>query len=485
MKIKLNGKAVVIILSITFILIALFTSTYALFTNEEESPNVNSYNTGLLSIIATSKSKNISLDSVLPMTDANGILTEPYTFTITNVGNLDYQFNLKLLSIGDAETTISPLYIKVQIDDSETVYNLSEINSILKENVTLKAGESMDVKLRVWLSIDTTNDQIGKTFKSQIVADGKAVYTETNDDITLAAHINSLYTADDTATNNGVVYTLDTEDQLMKDVAGNVRYYGANTTYDTDGTTVTNEIKNYIYFNCETYPDTNCEKWRIIGVFDDKLKLIKNTYLEQYSWDYKPNTSSTVSNNWANATLNSLLNDTYYYSGTASYYNANTTPTTISFTSTGIKEKTRNLISDSDWYLGKTDAVEVYSNDIYYMERSGETSTGKIALPYASDYGYAADLNMCQNKTLNTYNDETQCIPYNWMATSFTTEEVWLLNPASSKSWITFAVSNRALNQYSASNKFYVYPTLYLDPKVVFVSGDGSEGNPYRIMLAQ
>ena len=154
---------------------------------------------------------------------------------------------------------------------------------------------------------------------------------------------------------------------------------------------------------------------------------------------------------------------------------------------------TRGLIADSTYYLrGNTSSG--YPDQIYNYERKdGQLYDGswptsipdKIAIPYASDYGYAADLNMCQNKTLNTYNDETQCIPYNWMATSFTTGSVWLLNPASSKSWITFAVSNRALNQYSASNKFYVYPTLYLDPKVVFVSGDGSEGNPYRIMLAQ
>ena len=30
------------------------------------------------------------------------------------------------------------------------------------------------------------------------------------------------------------------------------------------------------------------------------------------------------------------------------------------------------------------------------------TWTGKIAIPYASDYGYAADLSLCQ-KTLNSY----------------------------------------------------------------------------------
>ena len=40
---------------------------------------------------------------------------------------------------------------------------------------------SIDISVRVWLSISTPNSQIGKTFNSKIVIDGQAVYTETKE----------------------------------------------------------------------------------------------------------------------------------------------------------------------------------------------------------------------------------------------------------------------------------------------------------------
>ena len=48
----------------------------------------------------------------------------------------------------------------------------------------------------------------------------------------------------------------------MKDTAGDIRYYGA-------------APNNYIYFNCSDYSNqssSTCETWRIIGVFDGKVK---------------------------------------------------------------------------------------------------------------------------------------------------------------------------------------------------------------------
>ena len=64
----------------------------------------------------------------------------------------------------------------------------------------------------------------------------------------------------------------------MEDVAGNVRYYGENP-------------NNYIYFNCNTYPNTDCEKWRIVGVFNGKVKIMRDMPIGKYSWDNKGTTS--------------------------------------------------------------------------------------------------------------------------------------------------------------------------------------------------
>lgn len=173
----------VIVLAISLIGISLINSTYSLFYHEDTASNTDAYSTGLLSIIASSKGENISLSNALPMSDSEGEVTTPYTFTIKNIGNLDYKFNVKLLSTGDSSTTIDSRYIKVKVDDGSPATLSSLTSSIIKSDVTLAAGESIDISIRVWLSNDTPNTQIGKVFNSKIVTDGQAVYTSSNNKV--------------------------------------------------------------------------------------------------------------------------------------------------------------------------------------------------------------------------------------------------------------------------------------------------------------
>ena len=64
---------------------------------------------------------------------------------------------------------------------------------------------------------------------------------------------------------NGIYYNLDTTNQFLEDKDGGIRYFGANP-------------NNYVYFNCDSYPDTECETWRIIGVFDEKIKIMRKIF---------------------------------------------------------------------------------------------------------------------------------------------------------------------------------------------------------------
>ena len=67
----------IILLAISFIVIALSNSTYALFSNDAYGANTNAYTTGMLSIEASSKSETISLTNALPITDEEGLKTNP------------------------------------------------------------------------------------------------------------------------------------------------------------------------------------------------------------------------------------------------------------------------------------------------------------------------------------------------------------------------------------------------------------------------
>lgn len=498
-------KIVLSILFIGLIISGLVTITYSLFSVDVYGTNTNDYSTGLLSIEVSSKSDKISLTNTLPMTDEEGLQTTPYVFTIKNTGNLDYQFDVELLST--SSNSFSSQYIKLQIDDGD-VTTLAENNGVIKENVVLLAGESIDISIRIWLDIDTPNTELGKSFESDIAITGQAIYSESDNSLNAADYITSLYNnADKTIiTNNFMNYYQASSVFLMNDRLGgtetlesgigNIRYYGA-------------DPNNYVYFNCSEYPETNCEVWRIIGVFDDMVKLIKNESIGEYSWDSSE--TGYGNNDWSQAALMKLLNPGYESEsiGGSLYYNsddgvvytyANGTTSDVDFSDSGLKnEITKNMIADVTWYLGAWAKTDTYPWAFYESERgttvyegNATTWTGKIAPMYVSDYGFATDFGSCSyfNLIVETcVNGENNWLQENW-----------------SEYFLTHSTTNYYGSMYKHvfytfySDSGYVYvddgasgagnwtfisrnvrPTLYLNSNVTIVSGEGSSSEPYRL----
>ena len=371
---------------------------------------------------------------------------------------------------------------------------------------TVDYGKSKYIKLSVENTGTTSSTATLSTILGYenggdlIVPSGVTLVTEVYTEPVIAATlITNLYNdaTKTPVTNNSITYQYDTKNSLMKDNAGNIRHYGASP-------------NNYIYFNCSDYSNqssSTCETWRIIGVFEGKVKLIRGSQIGTYAWDNK-NTSTGAEtaygkNDWTEARLMKLLNPGYESetTGGSLYYNAksgnyyawqNNATKTCNFTSTGIKNDiTRNLISDTTYYLGGYNSTEVYSNEIYEKERGGAvytgrptTWTGKIALAYPSDYGYAANLSKC-SQTLYNYNDST-CTSNNWMKSIVAPNYGWLLTPNSGLADITWHVYSSGFVDYSgyyAFNANGVTPVLYLDPSVDIKSGTGSSSAPYQLSI--
>ena len=82
------------------------------------------------------------------------------------------------------------------------------------------------------------------------------------------------------------------------------------------------------------------------------------------------------------------------------------------------------------------------------------TWTGKIALAYPSDYGYAADLSLCQ-KQLGTYDDAT-CTANNWMKNILAPNYGWLLTPNSGSVYPAWAVLSDG-NVYGTNLAYRAY----------------------------
>ena len=406
-------------------------------------------------------------------------------YAVVNNGNVLSTGSLKGTTSGSKVTILKNLYLE-QTKQIYTVYvwldNSEELGNISNESLSI--------------SVDCT--------------------ASLQKEPTAADTIISLYTsaAKVTATNNSITYNTAPSVSLMNDRlggtttdldGGNIRYYGANP-------------NNYIYFNCSDYSNqtsSTCETWRIIGVFDGKLKLIKGSQIGTYSWDNKNISTGAEDdrgkNDWTTARLMKLLNpDDYYindnndkdsegnYLGYSLYYNSasgmcftdeGVNYSACDFTSTGIKnDETRNMIAETTYNLGGWNDTGVYPNEIYEYERGTTvytgrptTWTGKIALAYPSDYGYAADLNQCK-QTLANYDNST-CTSNNWMKAIITdngSNHGWLLTPDSSYSYVAW-YSQGNVGEYFTGAARGAVPVLSLSSKLGIESGDGSSSNPYKL----
>ena len=342
------------------------------------------------------------------------------------------------------------------------------------------------------------NDVIGASFAGNISEDahqGKAPYEG------LAKLIaNDTFKSTKTVTLNSVNYKYDDTHKLMEDTAGNIRYYGASP-------------NNYIYFNCSDYKNqssSTCETWRIIGVFDGNVKIMRGSVIGSYSWD--SSASGTNSgygvNEWSRADLMKLLNSGYDSAsvGGSLYWNAksgtcyngeNNATTSCNFTSTGLKNpETRKLIAETTYYTRGHNYSGIYVDAMYDKERvsgtvvnatpSRKTSwTGKVAIPYPSDYGYAADLSLCQ-QNLHGYNN-SGCTANNWMKSIITnngSNSGWLLTPNSGTAYVAWRVNSPGfVNYFAAYNAFGVAPVLSLISELDIGPGTGTSSSPYQLSV--
>ncbi len=408
------------------------------------------------------------------------------TYPTVSISNLSGQ-SFTILKTGSIKST-----------DTDTLY----------VDILPNDGTTKDYLIIFYIDGDLAGNGIATYPSNNFTSTIEAVATQSNTaTYKVADYITTLYNGypKTEVINNNITYNYDTTNNLMEDTQGNIRYYGASP-------------NNYIYFNCETYPETNCELWRIIGVVDGKVKLIRNDSIGDYSWD---TSASTVNegfgiNEWSQADLMKLLNpgyesntdlnnsgtsitvnnSLYYNSGSGTCYsNRNNATKSCDFTSTGLKnDTTRNMIEDSTYYLGGS-SPSIYSNASLTMERGtrvisnpsdGITRTtswtGKIGLMYPSDYGYATDFSKCSQNLFN-YNSSTDsyaCRSNDWL---YNGGSHWLLTPFSPVDEAALYLNwsglvNNNINVYYAVG---VRPVLHLDSVLVIESGSGTESDPYRI----
>ena len=234
---------------------------------------------------------------------------------------------------------------------------------------------------------------------------------------------------------------------------------------------------NWIWFNGE--------KWRIIGSIPTTLadgtetnlvKIIRSESIGGLSFDISGNKT------WGSNTLYTLLNSYYYGKidatendlciiGDSIYALCNYEEIGISNSSTDYYGK---MIKEVYWNIG-TSGILAKISDIYASEVATKTtSTSKVGLMNASDYGYATSEITYSSATwisLSSYEQN------NWL---YGQGQEWTMTPSTSSVVLGISVNGLG-NSGNSSGIRSIRPVVYLDYMVYIVSGEGTESNPYTI----
>ena len=291
----------------------------------------------------------------------------------------------------------------------------------------------------------------------------------------------------------------------------------------------------YIGKDPNNYVNIDGDIWRIIGVMkdiddgtgtkSDRVKLIRSESIGSYSWD---TSDSSINkgfgvNEWSQADLMKLLNpgyesesvggSLYWNSGSGTcYVGSGNSKSRCYFTSTGIKEKLKTLISDAVWNTGSqgtndyTSASGGLTKHFYAYERSSNTGkicssgtgcndtvertttwTGKVGLMYPSDYGYAtsggstADRATCLSTVLYDWYNYSDCYNNDWL---FNNSWQWTLSPYAQSSDARRVFDVRYNGHVSTDDAFYGFgarPVVYLASNVKISGGEGTSKSPYQL----
>ena len=267
----------------------------------------------------------------------------------------------------------------------------------------------------------------------------------------------------------------------------------ANLNMEYAGVGKWSRVNNFVCFGSTETPCPTDNLYRIIGVFEDKVKLIKYDYATSIllgtDGDYK--VSSTPNASYYKGSLTSI--DGYYWNNvtkknTWSESNLNKINLNTNFIN-NIGSTWANKIATTTWKVGGNTWANVgtsvpktsYQNEIV-APAENTTYDAKIGLMYVSDYGFAASPS-AWTTTLYNYdgNDAkgTSIKTINWMYMGYYD---WMVSRTSDVSNYAFGVYGYgSVGYYRVFDNHGVRPSFNLLSSITYVSGSGSAVDPILI----
>ena len=456
-----------------------------------------------ITLYKTSDVTNNNIDSVEgSLTITNNQYVKQDTLTIT--GTLEKVYE------GTLSTTTEKILEQVEFNIASNAFVTPD---------TTPDGEYTYYAVYEYLDSGNQNNQQGLDFDAKITVKyvTEKIKYAADTILSLAGNADPTSTAviDNGTDASGCTNTLAYDDY------GNLRFVGANPC-------------NYVTFNGET------AGWRIIGVIDNQVKLIRKESIGKYSWDTSASgvNSGYGINQWGesgsykgadimkllnpgfdtnlaedssgNQISGTYVNNSLYWNGQSGncYNNNGNAYTTCDFTSTGLTSEAKSMIASTTWHLGANDETtykydNIKASKFYELERSSNTGKictsgdycndsvertteweGYIGLMSPSDYGYAVGgtvRNACLSKNLYNYNADN-CMSNDWLHNG---TFQWTMSPRAASTAANLVFEVYRAGSFGSGNANIAEascPALNLTSGVR-INGDGTPNTPYTLSL--
>jgi len=326
-----------------------------------------------------------------------------------------------------------------------------------------------------------------KVLMSGNVSDKCYVYFDVYVPPALADYVKSLYTGTQGANN---IYC---HDANLANGAGDnsYRYAGAS-----------REVNNYVCFGSTESPCPTNNLYRIIGVFDRQVKLIKATeatstllgtdgaYVSDttYKWSNLTSCPSDTTAYIKNENLTRLANKNAMAAADLAgcnkwkYSDFNKINLNTNYLN-NIGTTWSNMIENTTWKVSGHTTYAVTPKAMYTVEITNatktygpENGTSKIGLMYVSDYGFAAAPSAWTSNMSDYYSSAITSV--NWMYMSY---NEWTITPDSLYGFNVFYASSRGLYSDRTYFEYGARPVLYLKSSVAYAGGSGTQSDPIII----
>ena len=292
---------------------------------------------------------------------------------------------------------------------------------------------------------------------------------------------------------------MDAEYYFVLDYENNIQYDNLSDVIQkafNDGYLIDNGVNNYVCFgsNASTCPYENL--YRIIGVFDNEVKLIKADFSTTNTLGTNGNYSLNLSGKNSSTgfykgqlELTSISN--YYFNNTNSFSSPNSWDTsslrTINLNTNylnNIGNEWNSKIANHTWEVGGMVFNQTYNAKQYFdveinnADNNREQISNKIGLIYVSDYAFAITPEYWTYSLYNDYHN-VELRANNWLYLGY---DEWTISKNTSRGTPVIIIQpNGRLGDYLAGFETPVRPTFYLNSTVQYVSGTGTSSNPIRI----